>query len=245
MTGLHPAFETRGIVLPEPDARRLLEAIDAPEGWSGAAGLYTHANGLVLQAAFHRHSQGVLVLTLPRPLMRLRAAEAFPDLFPDHPGIVDPDAVGQAVEGWTVGFLRAPRPGILPEGTAFGAALDAACGPRTRSLVRALARVMARRFGGPAQWAATDDPETGGDMETIMVTVGRTAREIRLVGPDALLPLLSALDVRAFQRRGLHLVERLAWAAPDPSAHQRLADQDALAPWRSHPAAPRWLAAAS
>jgi hypothetical protein len=29
--------------------------------------------------------------------MRLRAAEAFPDLFPDHPGIVDPDAVGQAV----------------------------------------------------------------------------------------------------------------------------------------------------
>jgi hypothetical protein len=74
MTGFHPVFETLGIVLPEPDARLLFEAIDAPKGWSCAAGLYMHANGLVLLAVVHRHSQGILVLMLPRPSMRTHAA---------------------------------------------------------------------------------------------------------------------------------------------------------------------------
>jgi len=37
-------LESYGIVLPEPNARRLLAALDMQEGWSGGEGRYLHTN---------------------------------------------------------------------------------------------------------------------------------------------------------------------------------------------------------
>ena len=138
MASLRPALESYGIVLPEPGARRLLAALDAPEGWSGGEGRHLHANGLVLAVAFHRRSDATPVPTPPTPLLRLRAPQAFPEMLPDHPGVADPPAEAHPHAGWRIGFLRVSLRGVLPDDAAVGQALDAAAGPATRARLLAL-----------------------------------------------------------------------------------------------------------
>jgi len=244
MTLLSYAVARHGILLPEPDARRLVEAIDTPLGWSGQDGRYTHANGLVIKASLDEYSSTFLTLLLPENLVHLCATQGFPQYLPDHAGVADSTPVLHPHPGREIGQIRAPSPSQLPDGQAFGQALSAACGPQSRALVGFLQRACAQHFGGGGQWAATEDPEDDTIEERITLTHASPAptKNVLLHRDARLLPLIERLDLRAFQKHGLSPVYRLVWDLPPPlSAHQRAEDRHLLAHVQEMPECPDWL----